>query len=127
MIALPKREWPKVRGEGVITEEVRLAAVALALRTSNKNAARVYGVAPQTIGSWVLGAGHPAPKMGRKPNVVVEQWRREGLQVVGVAEYRPLPYRPKLTPEQIAQRGNYKKRMRNAQRRAQKLEEVANG
>lgn len=127
MIAFPKREWPKVRGDGVLTDEVRLAAVALALRTSNKNAARVYGVAPTTIGSWVIGAGHPAPRLGRRPNAVVEGWRKEGLQVVGVAEYRPLPYRPKLTAAQIAQRGNHKKRMRNAQRRAQKLEEVANG
>ena len=127
MIAFPKRAWPKARGEGVITEEVRLAAVALALRTSNKNAARVYGVAPQTICNWLDAAGYPAPKMGRRPNVVVEQWRREGLQVIGVAEYRPLPHRPKLTAAQIAQRGNYKKRMRNAQRRAQKLKEVANG
>ena len=127
MIAFPKREWPKARGEGVITEEVRLAAVALALRTSNKNAARVYGVAPRTIGSWVLGAGHPAPKMGRRPNAVVEQWRKEGLQVIGVAEYRPLPHRPKLTPEQIAQRGNHKKRLLRAKRRAERLEEVTNG
>ena len=126
VIAFPKLEWPKARGEGVLTEEVRRAAVELALRTSNKNAARVYGVAPSTIGNWMKAAGHSV-EMGRKPNALAEGWARAGLQVIGRAEYRPLPYRPKLTAAQIAQRGNHKKRLLRAQRRAEKLEEVTNG
>ena len=117
-----KRVWPKYRGDGVITEDTRRAAAELAHRTSNKNAARVYGVACTTVGNWVRAFGFPPPGLrGADRHEDIARWRAEGLPVVPRRGFVPLPLRPKLTPDQINFRANYARR----QKRAAQAEEIA--
>jgi ABC-type amino acid transport system permease subunit len=49
-------------GGVLITPELRSAAIALAKRTTQKNASRRYGVSAVAIGNWMKAAGIKARK-----------------------------------------------------------------
>lgn len=114
MSGFPTRIWPKSRGSGTITDEARRAAVALALRTCNRNAARVHGVSFSTIGNWVRAAGHPPCPKGRRSNGTTARWAQDGLPVIPATGFVPEPHRPKFTKVMLNWRATYKRRNKNA-------------